>query len=265
MRACIFCGATDRKLTNEHLLPKAVRDAFPELKTSKFYRQPSGAPQVESWEAPSFEQRVRVVCEQCNNTWMSGIEKDAAPLLFDLVRPGKSIVLDAFQQRRLAAWGYLKAVLLQFTGRGIVVPDAHRGELFRLYRPPMKSLVWLAAYNRAFALTTCRASGGNFNPPGTGDFYVLTWSVGTLAFHIFGHTAPATYGLDLGDFKPWLNPLWPAGGLVTWPPEHYFDDAGIGHLHESLRADVTDDVRAVRERGIAAFIRSSIAGKRSGS
>jgi hypothetical protein len=120
----------------------------------------------------------------------------------------------------------------------------------------MKSSIWFAGYSRPFALTTCRASGGNFNPPGTGDLYVLTWSVGTLAFHIFGHTAPGTYALDLGATQPWLTPIWPASGLVTWPPERYFDNAGIGRLHESLQTDVTDEVRAVRERGIAEHIRS---------
>jgi hypothetical protein len=107
---CIFCGARNSKLTNEHVLPKAVRDAFPGLKTSKFYRQPSGSPQVESWEGPSFEQKVRVVCGECNHTWMSAIEKEAAPFLLDMVRPGKGITLDAHQQSRLAAWAYLKAV-----------------------------------------------------------------------------------------------------------------------------------------------------------
>jgi hypothetical protein len=262
LAACIFCGVLGRKLTNEHLLPKAVADAFQGLKNSKFYRHPNPSGEVESWEAPSFEAKVRVVCEDCNNTWMSGIEAAAAPALADLVRPGKPLHLDAYQQRDIAAWGFLKGILYQHTGNQIVVPDAHVKEFFRRHQPPMKSAIWMVAYDRPFALTTFRATGGSFDAPEIGDIYVLTWSVGTLAFHIFGHTSPNTYGHDFGDLGQWLTRVWPSGRFVSWPPAVHFDDLGIERLHYSLRANVTPEVRALRERGIAAFIRSSVAGSR---
>jgi hypothetical protein len=171
-------------------------------------------------------------------------------------------LLDAYQRRRVAAWAFLKGIILQYTGKVTVVPEAHVREFVHRRQPPMKSAMWMAEYGQPFALTTFRASGGGFRPPDRGDVYVLTWSVGTLSFHIFGQTSPNTYGHSFGDAERWLTPIWPAGGLVRRPPDGHFDDAGIGRLHESLQANITDEVRAQRDRGIAEYIKSSLAERR---
>ncbi len=51
--------------------------------------------------------------------------------------------------------------------------------------------------------------------------------------------------------------------LARRPPDWHFDDAGIEQLHNSLAVNLTDEVRALRDRGIAEYIKSSVAGKRA--
>jgi len=188
---------------------------------------------------------------------MSAIELAAKKLASKMVRPDQPIVVDSYAQAELATWAFLRGVILQYTGaEQFFVPDVDLKEFFRRRRPPMQSRIWMAAYSRPFALTTYRASGGGWNPPETGEFYVLTLSVGVLAFHIFGHTSPTPYDHDFRGSHPGLVKIWPAAGLVTWPPPVGFDDSGIEQLHTSLPANWSEEARAIREQAIADRIRN---------
>jgi hypothetical protein len=198
---------------------------------------------------------------------MSSIELAAKKVAGEMARPGRSITLDAYAQAQLATWAFLRGVILQYTGaEQLFVPDVHVKELFQRRRPPMQSRIWMVAYNRPFALTTYRASGGEWNPPATGEIYILTLSVGVLAFHIFGHTSQMSYDHDFSEPHPGLMRIWPASGPVSWPSPVGFDDARIEQLHTSMPANWSEEAQAIREQAIADRIRNRqrLAGRPAG-
>jgi len=253
--ACIFCGVKGRKLTKEHAWPDWLADVFREFKSSTFYRDPAPTGDLQSWITKSFAATVRVVCVECNSTWMSEIENAAKPLLIPMVRPGPAITLDSYQKRSIANWAFLRAVVLQYTGGQVVVPQSHVTEFVKNRRPPLKSTIRVAAYNNPYALTSYRAGGGTFNRDSSGEFYFITETVGALAINLFGHTLPQTIDIDFGPLKPTLTWVWPAGGLASWPPKIGLDDPGVDALHNSFPAKWTDEARRVRDRGLSAEIR----------
>jgi hypothetical protein len=87
-------------------------------------------------------------------------------------------------------------------------------------------------------------------------------------FHLLSERGarPRQFLLYIGDRGTCVvTPIGPSAGLVRWPPEGHFDDVGIEQLHKSLPGNTTDEVRTLRDRGIADHIWSSITGKDSGS
>ena len=53
--------------------------------------------------------KLRVVCEDCNNTWMSGIEAKVKPLFLNLINT-QAVNLDAASQELLARWISMKVI-----------------------------------------------------------------------------------------------------------------------------------------------------------
>lgn len=249
---CIFCGATNRELTKEHAWSDWLVDVFREFKASTYYRDTGS---MESWVTKSFTATVRVVCEQCNNTWMSEIDNAAKPLLIPMVRPGAPLGLNSYQQRDVARWAFLRAIILQYTGNQRVVPQSHVTEFFTKRRPPMQTVIRIAAYSQPYTLTSYRAGGGGWDDYRSGEFYIITETVGTLAFHIFGHTRSDQIDINFGPLEPALMKIWPAGGLIAWPPKIGLDDQGVDALHNSFPANWTPAAQVVRDRGLTDAIR----------
>jgi hypothetical protein len=80
--------------------------------------------------------KLRVVCETCNNGWMSKIEKEARPILTPMIL-GQSSHLDVAQQRTIAAWALSRAVIGEHLPQPHVwIPDAHRYWLRDHLEPP---------------------------------------------------------------------------------------------------------------------------------
>jgi hypothetical protein len=59
----------------------------------------------------------RTVCIDCNNGWMSDLEKQVKPYLGPMLVNEHSVDLDAEQQRDLARWALTKILLLELSIR----------------------------------------------------------------------------------------------------------------------------------------------------
>src|ERR1035437_6614904 len=85
---CIFCGR--RNLSKEHFWPewasallprypdnRHVEHLFTVTEKTKLVRPP----EVRSRQGHSWTKRLRAVCSECNNGWMSVLENVAKPIL----------------------------------------------------------------------------------------------------------------------------------------------------------------------------------------
>jgi hypothetical protein len=112
-RACVFCGAEDRKISKEHLWSKWMAT----------YVDPSGGTanrksrilstktgQVKgskSWPEAAFGQEVSGPCKLCNEGWMEQVEDEARPFLIPMLEDRKT-ELRPEGQRAVVRWATLK-------------------------------------------------------------------------------------------------------------------------------------------------------------
>lgn len=195
-RGCIFCGRTPR--TREHLWPDWLQRDL-EIREPFAVRIEQEHDGVETrdirFEAPPFDQKVRAVCAQCNNGWMSGMEAAAKPVLWPLIH-AEGRRLDATEQRVLARWALLKACVFDelHRGEGVVLP-AHRGYLYEHKEPPPRGFwVSLATYEavelRHYAHQGLRLTRGGVSAPPGPNVYFVTITAGALVVQVTGSRLP---------------------------------------------------------------------------
>ena len=106
MRLCLFCSASANSL----------EDAWPQWITNQFKGSRPAAVQAEragvtlpSWNVHKPTLKIRCVCEQCNNGWMSRLEGRVQPFLQPLLI-GASGALDMVGQTTIATWAVVTVV-----------------------------------------------------------------------------------------------------------------------------------------------------------
>lgn len=118
-KPCIFCESQD-KLSKEHLWPNWLGKLYikdgdekhtfgsksyldKELKRDGVYERPGHL----------FSLKNRVVCESCNNGWMSEVEEETKPILLKLIGGKKQKITDA-ELKTLSFWVAMKVVTAEF-------------------------------------------------------------------------------------------------------------------------------------------------------
>src|SRR4051794_2751172 len=110
-RGCIFCGGTP--VTAEHVWPNWARRKLPQdvvAEHTVIAETPDGTTS-DTFRQRVFEQRVKVVCGECNNGWMSRLEQTNKPFL-ESALDGRGRALHCDGQRSLAAWAYKTALVI---------------------------------------------------------------------------------------------------------------------------------------------------------
>lgn len=96
MPECCFCPSTE-KLTGEHVWSDWMNGLFPEGRVT-FQQLGADGSKIRDWPAQKLNHTTNVVCEKCNNGWMSRMENEyAKPAMADLIL-GKRV--GAISQRR---------------------------------------------------------------------------------------------------------------------------------------------------------------------
>jgi len=149
-RTCLFCGnAAD---TKEHLFPDWVNDLYPAytLGGARADVFQIGPKQTQMWsyradEVASLTERA--VCDSCNNSWMSRLEKAARPILRPLIL-GQPRTLSMTEQLLAATW----AVKTTMVGDAVLgYPNRFSVEdcaiVREQQRPPARSSVSIGAFS----------------------------------------------------------------------------------------------------------------------
>jgi hypothetical protein len=113
-RECAFCPST-AKLTAEHITSEWLGEAFPGEKifklTDRFGLQ-------QEWTDFGLDAKARVVCQPCNNGWMSRVEaKYGKPDLLPLMSGDIHAPFSTKEAHSLAIWAFLKCVVLDRSQR----------------------------------------------------------------------------------------------------------------------------------------------------
>lgn len=100
---CVFCGSTD--MSEEHLIADWVHRAFArKRKPDNDFAGTFVGRDALRVEPVASTLTARVVCRDCNNGWLSGIDNAAAQVLRPLVRGERDVELGRAAQGAVAAW-----------------------------------------------------------------------------------------------------------------------------------------------------------------
>ncbi len=155
IRTCIFCGPSCGRLTKEDVWPTWLGQYIPKSGTSY-----SASSTVIHDDRPadvirktingdSKSRRVKLVCSNCNNGWMSRLQRRAKPVVLPLAM-GQSTLIGVDAQRTLAAWCAMSVMTSDhFYPDRAAIPQQHRDALMRLDAPPADQWkIWIGHYER---------------------------------------------------------------------------------------------------------------------
>lgn len=233
-KPCIFCQRTDRKITNEDVIPIWTRDYFPDLQGTDLRATdilPFGAGEETRFRYTSRwpDPKVNAVCDLCNNGWMAlKLERLAKSTLGPLLRwdaaprtlsPADQVVLSAWAVKTVMAAEYLAP-------ENVRIPEAHRDLMCESQQPARNSRVWIARHTSSETSARFRCHPLILKIGGArllgGQSYEACLSIYAVVFRVLGTTEAVTLPLNA---PSGFAPCWPVSGPLPWPPSHHLSNA----------------------------------------
>jgi hypothetical protein len=241
VKRCAFCPTEASKLSGEHIWDDWLNRALP---TERFRvrQRLSRLDPFREYDATVLKEKLPVVCEKCNNTWMSDITDRVKRSCQDAIIDGAPLSLLPGNIALLAAFAFLKSVVADHATQ-LDDPFFTRGarERFReSLAVPTQVQMWIAAYQGAYRYSG-KCDTGILTPSQPGPLYGIEFYAFT---YVVGHLVLQTLAPRWKDIRhrtkllPVLNPdaywnpavikFWPDNGSsVSWPPSKYIGDDTI--------------------------------------
>ena len=230
---CIFCGS--QPTTREHVWADWLKQYIPKTSVNYSYLSATSHKTHTEYTRKTVggdlrSRRLQVVCQPCNNGWMSLLQERAKPLLLPLLK-GEITVFDVNQQQVLAAWISMFVMVAEhFDPNKVVSPLPERQILMNEKRTPPNWNIWFGdldqnsdwpALLNHFAVPISTPEhipeimSNGFPRPNT---QTMTFRVGRLYVHVRSSVT------DI--FENWrfarpnlLAQIWPIRrNLIAWPP-----------------------------------------------
>jgi hypothetical protein len=150
-RTCIFCGKGS--LTHEHVwadwLKRYIPKDMPEYTSLSAIVHPTHSELKRKKHSGDIQsRRLRVVCQSCNNGWMSQLQERAKPYLLPLIA-GEVTAFNVTGQKVLAAWITMFVMVAEHFDGYKVATTMKQRRYFYLYRePPAFWKIWIGDYER---------------------------------------------------------------------------------------------------------------------
>jgi hypothetical protein len=219
MGRCTFC---DRKgNSREHAWPEWLLKYFGGSVRAIHRRTESGQGRLDAREI-----KVKTVCKQCNEGWMSGLESRASLSIKPMAR-GCEHNLGQNEAIILATWAVKTAAMLErASGSALCLRDEDFRYIKEHLAPPAGVAVWLGrAASGPYAFHY--SSDNQDLSPSLGVAH-STIVVGQLVFVvIYAVTTEIESGpieIEVDDL-PGLTLIWPSeseADIVSWPPQQAF-------------------------------------------
>jgi len=249
---CIFCGgASGRSMSKEHVFPDWLRQLFPRSPNSThvhgaiIWDDDTLTPNTMKTRKQGHvsTKKVRVVCEGCNNGWLSALEERTKPLLSYLIM-GKFCWLGQDEQLLLATWVAKTVMTAEFLRRDkVAIPSTDREWIMGNLSPPSSGWwMWIAGsqgVNWQIGINhfSSHISIAPVRPPESDitNMQCTTMAVGRMLVQCISTTfVDVDFALampDSSDFKP----IWPFTiPVLLWPPSRFLTDEQIESVAENL-------------------------------
>ena len=241
---CIFCGREPPfvKISKEHVFGDWLRELFPrDAKTTHtlgtidlpYFGSALRAPITRSvvGQGHAGSKKVKVVCEECNSTWLSNLVEDAAkPVLKQLIA-GYPGALTEEKQKTVALWAAKTIMTAEHINRAhAVVTQEDRTWLKTTLTPPAGWFIRIAPFDGArwanlgiyqnAAKLDAKKTGTNTVEP---HYLGLTFiGVGHLFVLAFYSSWSRLQSILAGMSVPHVALIWPPSGrAVGWPFSPY--------------------------------------------
>ena len=228
---CVFCGGGN--LSKEHFWPEWASPLLPSYPVNQHVEHTittvNKGTVISSGkrEKPghAWTKKVRVVCETCNNGWMSRLETAAKPFLTPLIT-GTPCTVTASAAQAISRWIAMKVMVAEHNLKGDAVStEEQRGSLRATLAIPGSFRIWVGrcgvdgwqtAYWRHCA--TVSLSPDIMPEHKFKNLHSVTFGIGQLLVFVL-HTTVKGLDLEVGlSGNGMMVPLWPPNVPFTWPP-----------------------------------------------
>ena len=239
---CIFCSGSS--LSKEHIWPKWSHPLLDklgvagianvsELTKGRVGRVISHA--IKERQGPTYNRRLRVVCETCNNVWMGSFEGTLKPILTPLIC-GELGTLDASKQKLVAQWAVLKTMVNEQTEKDEeVFTEQQRREFMANRTIPSSTVVWIGrSYSGPWLNAVRRCSANLTSSPDKASIAPLSTpitkknvqttalGVGQLFIYVMVSNSPSVQLQDYLAVEKVLVQIWPTATQSILLPLHQF-------------------------------------------
>lgn len=224
-RTCIFCG-NKGGISKEHFWPDWLSQYFIKSPNdgniSELHAAEGLHPKLLQFrnqrQGSVLTKKIRVVCESCNNGWMSALEEKVKPILLAGIL-GHSLELSQVQIAELAYWACVKSIVGEHAeGEMALTPSEDRYLVFERSKIPDYFRIYIGrhsditqvAYLR-HSTTVSRTMAGPNPPLPSGisrNIQSITFLVGPVFFHVLSARVN-DFDLDAAIKYSQLARLWP--------------------------------------------------------
>jgi hypothetical protein len=238
MRKCAFCSTDAVKRGGEHIWDDWLNRALPSERF-RVKQRLSHRDAFKEYDRKVIKEKLPVVCEKCNNTWMSDLTGRVKDHFQDAIINGTSLSFAVRDTALLAAFAFMKAVVADHAIQKDY-PCFTRTDRERFRESltiPSGVQMWIAAYQgvKRYSGRCCNAILTPNEPsPFYGiEFYSFTYVVGQLALqvhaarwkHIHRRIIPLPVINPHDQWRPAAIRFWPSdGSTFSWPPSKYLGD-----------------------------------------
>lgn len=247
-RICIFCGSGS--LSKEHIWPNWANALLtPTTPVNRIETRLALSPGEDSpreiyrRDIPeqTIEKQLRIVCEPCNNGWMSGIENACRDLITLLIE-GKPIKLDVISQRLIATWAVLKLMICeQNDPTNIVTTQEMRTAFMNNRTMPSRLRVYIARCGQGGWQSSLWRHADTIGRPDQPrpdgiNVQAMTLGIGQLLIHVVHSTTDVFEPVLEHGNSGLVEQIWPTTkAIIDWPPRRRITPAEANHIAHTLQ------------------------------
>ena len=250
---CIFCGGG--QLSREHIWPSWMKEYLPvypnNYRQEQFYtftnktHLASRSPMLKR-QGHTYDKTLRVVCQSCNNGWMSKVEEEAKSILLPLLK-SQSFIVNSDAQIILARWMALKMMVAENSQADFrVTPQEERNKLKSSLALPENFKVWIAkcelgggwdaGYLRHSATLTLPSiteipKGKNIHSVAIGMSNLFLFAMHSTMPNILEHISFSKSQI--------IFQVYPIGPTLWWPPTRTLSTEDATKAADSLNAIIS--------------------------
>lgn len=233
--------------TVEDVWPLWLMTRFPGSDTARTYGE-VGKRSLGDWPTVNPRLRVKRLCRNCNNGWMSRLENVAKPL-FNSILEEQLVVIDPSDQFTFSCWAVKTAMVLETidSNRTWFYDETERRLMCQTQAIPQRTSVWIAkCVDHPNIYSVAKDLKTSPNDAAVCAF-VTTMGFGSIALQVVSLKVPATilpkakvtYDVSDGPWDQTLVQVWPASrNPLPWPPKYGLrDELGLEALTERLNPE----------------------------